>query len=143
MKAPRGCEWRTIIGRPVLIRTRDGVICGGKVPRSWQGKRLQDRPWENKSQWKLTRERERSVHQFIQKAKDEFYYDRRKRFKPITIAESIDGRIKLNIEFIRSTPRILVMEKTKSGFFEEKRDHPYSRATPTNEVKKVLMELGY
>jgi hypothetical protein len=46
MKTPKGCEWRTIIGRPVLIRTRDGVICGGNVPREWQGKRLQDRPWE-------------------------------------------------------------------------------------------------
>ena len=59
------------------------------------------------------------------------------------IAESADGRMRLYIEFIRSTPRILVMEKAKSGFFEEKRDHPYSRATPTNEVKKVLTELGY
>lgn len=142
MKTPKGCEWRTVIGRPVLIRTKDGVICGGKVPKEWQGKRLQDRPWENSSQWRLTRAKERSVAQFIKKAKDDFYYGR-KRFAPVLIAESVDGRMKLYIEFIRSTPLITVMEKAKSGFFEEKRDHPYSRATPTNEVKKVLTELGY
>lgn len=49
MKTPKGCAWKTIIGRPVLIRTKDGVICGGKVPREWQGRRLQDRPWEKES----------------------------------------------------------------------------------------------
>lgn len=142
MKTPKGCEWRTVIGRPVLIRTKDGVICGGKVPREWQGKRLQDRPWENKSQWKLTQEKRRSVHQFIMENKDDFYYGRN-RFKPILVAESIDGRIRIYLEFIHSTPRILVMEKTASGFFEEKRDHPYHGARPTSEVKKVLTELGY
>jgi hypothetical protein len=142
MKTPKGCEWRTIIGRPVLIRTRDGVICGGNVPREWQGKRLQDRPWENKAQWILKREKERSVHQFIEKAKDEFFYGK-KRFKPIVIAESIDGRIKLYIEFYKSTPVITVQEKQANGFFAEKRDHPYHNTRPTNEVKKLLTELGY
>lgn len=142
MKTPKGCEWKTVIGRPVLIRTKDGVICGGKVPREWHGKRLQDRPWENKSQWRLTQEKRQSVSQFIKENKEDFYYGRKK-FKPILIAESVDGRMRIYIEFIRSTPRILVMEKTASGFFEEKRDHPYNRATPTNEVKKVLTELGY
>ena len=142
MKTAKGCEWKTIIGRPVLLRTKDGVVCGGKVPREWQGQRLQDRPWENKAQWRLTQERQRSVSQFIKKAKDDFYYGRKK-FKPILIAESVDGRIRIYIEFIRSTPLITVMEKKASGFFEEKRDHPYNRATPTKEVKKVLEELGY
>lgn len=140
MKAPRGCEWRTVIGRPVLIRTKDGTICGGKVPRQWQGKRLQDRPWE--SEWILKQEKQRSVHQFIKKAKDEFYYGR-KRFKPILIAESVDGRIRLYIEFIGSTPLITAMEKQANGFYAEKRDHPYHNARPTSEVKRVLMEIGY
>lgn len=142
MKTPKGCEWKTVIGRPVLIRTKDGVICGGKVPQEWQGKRLQDRPWEVSSQWRLTREKERSVTQFIKKAKDNFYYGR-KRFDPILIAESADGRMRLFIEFVGSRPLITAMEKKPNGFFEPKRDHPYHGATPTNEVKKVLTELWY
>lgn len=142
MATPKGCEWRNIAGRPVLIKTATGEICGGKVPRSWHGKRLQDRPWENTSQWRLTQERQRSVTQFIKKAKDDFYYGRKK-FKPILIAESVDGRIRLYIDFIGSRPLIMAMERKTSGFFEEKRDHPYHGATPTNEVKKVLAELGY
>lgn len=49
-KTPAGCEWRTVMGRPVLIKTSTGEICGGSVPRSWHGKRLQDRPWETKEE---------------------------------------------------------------------------------------------
>lgn len=34
----------TVAGRPVLI-DRNGVILGGGVPRTWQGKRFSDLPW--------------------------------------------------------------------------------------------------
>lgn len=45
MATPKGCQWKTIMGRSVMIKN-DGTICGGNVPKSWQGKRLQDEPWK-------------------------------------------------------------------------------------------------
>lgn len=45
-RTPQGCQWRTVMSRPVLIHTKTGVICGGNVPRTWQGVPLQARPWE-------------------------------------------------------------------------------------------------
>lgn len=47
----KNCQWKTIAGRKVLIK-KDGTICGGSVPRSWQGKRLQDEPWKDKKEGK-------------------------------------------------------------------------------------------
>lgn len=43
----KDCQWKTIAGHKVLLK-KDGTICGGDVPRSWQGKRLQDEPWKDK-----------------------------------------------------------------------------------------------
>ena len=42
-----GYRWRTIRGHRILV-SPDGRIGGGDVPRSWQGRRLQDEPWRRR-----------------------------------------------------------------------------------------------
>ncbi len=43
------CTWKTLKGGRRVLIAPDGTICGGSVPKSWHGQKLQDEPWKDKA----------------------------------------------------------------------------------------------
>lgn len=66
----KDCQWKTIAAGHKVLLKKDGTICGGDVPRSWQGKRLQDEPWKDKKGgYTVTKKEEKQIKQAFKYAK--------------------------------------------------------------------------